>query len=333
MSSVDVPPSKASRSAFSTGNHSIYTANTPTEASAPREAAAARSPIPPAKTQHKMKNQNSRTSVSFHSMLGSCLFAAAVFLMGPPKASGQITNVHVDLSSLGFGDMSQLTPGIRLGNVACGPTAAINSFFYLQNHFGIQTLGPDNGLLTKDNAVSAINDIGWDMGLSEPNGVYFDNFIQGKKDYFTRHNAASLIRVESMWAPTWEWMYQQLAAGQDVEILFGWYDPQGGRHGGHFVTVTGFDFTDTNGNGNIDSGEAAMDFVDPWGGVSLVTDDFRMQGNQMNFHYTGGASGIYRSGIEGMIAESPVPEPATYGACGAGLLVVVAAIARRRRQR
>jgi hypothetical protein len=221
-------------------------------------------------------------------------------------------NYDIDLGGLGYGHIVQTTAGIINGNVACGPTAAINSFFFLQTYYGISGLGPNNGLLTLANATNAVNELGVDMGLNV-GGVSDLGFISGKTNYLNAHGIyPNIISVE--WQsvavggiiPTWSWIFDQLAATQDVEVGFSWI----GQSGGHWVTATSFHFADANGNGTIDSGETAqLDFIDPWDG-NYHTGTLSMTNNYLDVYYSGGAANNGAWGlIDIAVAESPVPEP------------------------
>ncbi|NJK85728.1 MAG: T9SS type A sorting domain-containing protein [Bacteroidales bacterium] len=57
------------------------------------------------------------------------------------------------------------------------------------------------------------------------------------------HNMSDSIHKQK--PPTWEFLKSEINKGEDVEILFGWYDHSTVRHGGHWVTVTGVVETDS----------------------------------------------------------------------------------------
>jgi hypothetical protein len=260
-----------------------------------------------------MKEKIIGGSSQFGKPVGCCLaLGAAVMVSLTSLAQPVIYNIN--LSGLGYGNISQNTPGINLGAEACVPTATVNSFFFLQNYYGISGLGPGNGQLTVGNATNAVNELGVDMGLTN-NGVTQAGFIAGKWQYLSDHQLTNQISME--WesvavggvTPTWQWIYNQLMATQDVEIAFGWY----GTSEGHCVTVTSFDFKDNSGLGIIDAADpATLDFTDPWDGQHYV-GTLTMTNNFLKLTYVGGGAGDGAWGlIDIAVAESPIPEPATF---------------------
>jgi hypothetical protein len=135
--------------------------------------------------------------------------------------------------------------------------------------------------------------------------------------------------------PTDAYLQEQMAAGQDVEVWESWVDPEApsGYNGAHIITITG-----------IDSEEGTIDFVDPWGGVDVeatfalvdTTIPGGPNGDYMRITYPGANDGgddaanpddpadEMSADIAMVVAESPVPEPATLGmlVIGCGILAV-----------
>ena len=264
-----------------------------------------------------MKNKILGSSLQVCRQVGRCLVLGGVVMVGF-TSQAQPVIYNIDLSGLGYGNISQNTPGIINGANACVPTATVNSFFFLQNYYGITGLGPGNGSLTQANATNAVNELGADMGLTNNignNGVTQAGFIAGKWQYLSDHQLTNQISME--WesvavggvTPTWQWIYNQLMATQDVEVAFAWY----GGSDGHCVTVTSFDFTDNTGRGIIDAGDpATLDFTDPWDGQHYV-GTLSMNGGSLELSYVGGAAGAGAWGlIDAAVAESPIPEPSTF---------------------
>ena len=278
-----------------------------------------------------MKEKIIGGSSQFGKPVGCCLALGAAVMVSLTSL-GQPVIYNIDLSGLGYGNISQNTPGINLGAEACVPTATVNSFFFLQNYYGISGLGPGNGQLTVGNATNAVNELGVDMGLTN-NGVTQAGFIAGKWQYLSDHQLTNKISME--WesvavggvTPTWQWIYNQLMATQDVEVAFAWF----GGSDGHCVTVTSFDFTDNTGRGIIDAGDpATLDFTDPWDGQHYV-GTLTMNGGSLELSYVGGAAGTGAWGlIDAAVAESPIPEPSTLGLLAIGGLVAFRLLRRKR---
>ena len=278
-----------------------------------------------------MKNKILGSSLQVCRQVGCCLALGTAIMVGL-TSQAQPVIYNIDLSGLGYGTISQNTPGIINGVNACVPTATVNSFFFLQTYYGISGLGPGNGLLTAGNATNAVNELGVDMGLTN-NGVTQAGFIAGKWQYLSDHQLTNQISME--WesvavggvTPTWQWIYNQLMATQDVEVAFAWF----GGSDGHCVTVTSFDFTDNNNNHIIDIGDLAhLDFTDPWDGQHYV-GTLTMNGGSLELSYVGGAAGAGAWGlIDAAVAESPIPEPSTLGLLVIGGLAGFRLLQRKR---
>jgi len=283
-----------------------------------------------------MKNKILGSSLQVCRQIGRCLVWGGVVMVGL-TSQAQPVIYNIDLSGLGYGNISQNTPGIINGANACVPTATVNSFFFLQNYYGINSLGPGNGLLTQENATNAVNELGADMGLTNNignNGVSDIGFIAGKLQYLNNHGLSNTVSLEyeavdvgQRITPTWQFIYNQLMATQDVEVVFGWY----GGSDGHCVTVTSFDFTDNTGRGIIDAGDpATLDFTDPWDGQHYV-GTLTMNGGSLELSYVGGAAGTGAWGlIDAAVAESPIPEPSTLGLLVIGGLAGFRLLRRKR---
>jgi len=209
--------------------------------------------------------------------------------------------------------------------VACGPTATVNSFLYLQNQYGLD-LNVD-----QLNPYTAINELGGYMNIGS-GGVTDPNFISGKKKYLEEHgNGRISMKYQSVAVggkiPDWKFIFDELEACEDVEVGFVW---TGG--GGHWVTATSFHFTDYDEDQIIDPNELAqLDFIDPWGGVHILGNLTMGVDGYLYLSYAGGGAGNGATGkIDIVVAESPIPEPATI-AIWSLLGILALATGRRRR--
>jgi hypothetical protein len=137
---------------------------------------------------------------------------------------------------------------------ACGPASAANSLKWLDDIYAEIDI-PD--LRTIMNELSAL------MNRPRNGGVTISNFIQGKLDFIEAHALQINVKFQSSYDskdvisssgktfarnentgkagfyPTWNWLKQQMADGEDVEIMYYWYDDEVWR--GHAVVVTGIE--------------------------------------------------------------------------------------------
>jgi hypothetical protein len=253
-------------------------------------------------------------------ILGVLIGASAATIAMP--ALGQVDQGNA-AAGASFGMVDQNTPGIIKGNLACGPTATYNSFVYLNNEYPGAGLG---GLLGTG-SVSAINEIGSDLSAGSPPAQGGVDLAGAKSKYISDHGLAGKVSVERLGdgsdlmttlAPNAaaQFIAQQLAKGQDVEMGFLWCDANGNlTQSGHVVTVTGIDYDEAGQNG-------AMNIIDPWDGVAL-SGNLTVGNNSLVLGYTGGGAGpgggdgqdpdnptdAGHGAIAFVTAESLVPEP------------------------
>jgi hypothetical protein len=263
-----------------------------------------------------------------------------------------------NVNETGFGIVGQGASGIGsydlpnqqgIQDVACGPTSVYNSFVFLQSRYG------DFANLTlPGNASNTINQLAKDMNLVPKNGVSEAGFINGKRTYLTRQGLQNSISIESNdnAATMLQFIYDQLAKGQDVEIGMLWGGPNGG---GHIVQVTGLN--------NFDpvAQTGTLKFNDPWGnaagmpGGNGVPDGLSslesgtLNGTMIQYDNNSGAGatpngedpggGFAGGGFAGpgasatiafAVAESPVPLPSTVWG-GLALFACVAFVQYRNR--
>lgn len=141
---------------------------------------------------------------------------------------------------------------------ACGPAAAANSMHWLsQTHPKIQQ---DSSLRAKMIELSQM------MNRQNSRGVNTYNLVRAKLDFIDKYKLPIKVKFQSSWfkkdtniaspnqkyqhqaenknksdnaPPEWDWLVQEMKNGEDVEMLFGFYDKDGNRNGGHWVTITG----------------------------------------------------------------------------------------------
>lgn len=235
------------------------------------------------------------------------------------------------------------------GNVACGPTAAINSFVYLQNKYPTvydsKLIGDaDNDGIpnTYQDLIAVANTLGGPnyMNTIAMNTTWHDDFIWGKRAYIEQvapnvttyaaqdfWNWNNPQRPKPAWVqqgyPTWDFLYNELLNCQDVEILLTWGD------GGHYLTLTSFHWSDLDWDGIIDQNENAwIDYIDPCTGAWGQTNIWHsfVGGGQWKIE-----TNYYSSWISMAVKESPVPEPGSLLVLGSGLASLLGLFRKTRR--
>lgn len=144
---------------------------------------------------------------------------------------------------------------------ACGPAAAANSIHWLEEY-------NDNITSTGTSHRDKMEELSGLMERGEEAGVNTRQLARGKLAYIDAHQLPIHVKYQSWWEsdssisspneeyghyaenksdsigktkpPTFEFLKSEVKKGEDVEILFGWYDHGTERHGGHWITVTGF---------------------------------------------------------------------------------------------
>jgi hypothetical protein len=211
--------------------------------------------------------------------------------------------------------------------VSCGPVAAVNSFVFLQNQYpdiyGTALSPPliKNGSLADTAIALAGPDF---MGCrGDCGGVSAPGFFSGKQKWINGTIGKTVFSFDpnfSMPTLSIDGLVQDLMAKQDTELLMGFFDADGNRTNGHFVTL--FSLT-TGADGS------SMGVIDPVTGEGGFHD------------YTVGADGVIHiadfgvadARLEFVFDESPVPGPVV-GAGVPGLIAACAGLlgwARRRR--
>lgn len=157
---------------------------------------------------------------------------------------------NIDLDDATYGD-----DGTWAGDRnACGPASAANSMKWLAEKYAEITLDLDTRTIMQQLSES--------MGRADNQGVNIEQFIRGKLDFIAEHDLPINVKFQSQTLvddvsgsaemtarndnggasyPTWEWLKAEIAAGEDVEVMYFWWDGEKWR--GHAVVVTGIEET------------------------------------------------------------------------------------------
>lgn len=212
-----------------------------------------------------------------------------------------------------------------LGGNYLGPIAAVNSFIYLQNRYPAIY---GNSLVHND-------PIGTALILGHPE--YMDtqygsatvpNFYWGKELYIEAQLPGKTVyagqtvpqtwidpRLKPPWVterpsgPSWQFLYNELVKGADVEVLLGLSGL------GVYVTLTCFHFDDTHDYGTINSDETAwIKYIDPTTGAERQSTIWNNASGMLETDYAANCI------ITMAASESPVPLPSTLLLFGSGLI-------------
>lgn len=283
--------------------------------------------------------------MSMHTLRVSLI--ASVLSAGAMPALAQVTTYDFHLGTQYFGRLKQ-TDLPNIGNYACGPSSAVNSMVYLQNRYGSlygSTLVPaqssdlnnDGQVTSYDNLMSAAQILAssayantGSMGTAPgfmASGL--QNYIEGRAPGRSAYALQCYYAWDSslnpqppygdVTIPTWNFMYDHLRQGAAVELMFTWVT------NGHYVSLAGMHWADTNANGRIDSGESTLELVDPWTATILTPNLYQDPATgELHVDTLIGHSNPLLGAI---LVTTPVPEPA------ATSLLLLAATATLRRRR
>ena len=237
-------------------------------------------------------------------------------------------NVSENESLYGNLDQHVTTPysgGASWGNM-CGPTAATNSFVYLQNEYPSiygHALVPGNdyvnGQPSPADLISTADLVGSSTYMNTTNGgTQPESAASGLGNYIrTSAPGTTVFSLQTSYfapstIPTWQFIYDALCDHGTVEISLYGVD-------GHYVSVTGFHWTDYNRDGTIDASDGAtIDIVDPWTGASQTLPIWQNSaGDYVRTSYSSSYTG-YVSRV-GPIYQAIVAMPAQWNSQGSAI--------------
>lgn len=282
-------------------------------------------------------------------------FIAAIVLSATFALSGHAKVIEVELDADLFGRLDQQTTACP--NTSCGPSAAINSFVFLQNRYPdlydhklvpSTTVAPGGGpgvpsLDDQKNAAEVLGGVPY-MGTCVAcgaTGTYVEDFIIGKRDYIEAKVPGKTIyhaQIGHKWRETIEETDDAPAGTHPMtpkpdfvqderppELTFLADELKKGQDIELFMFgPDGAHYITLTGLSFDDTtNKGTMKFVDPWGGeTGSATIDGLVDGF-ISTDYTLGSEGDDEMGFIGSaIIESPVPEPAKVGMLLAGLAVL-----------
>lgn len=270
---------------------------------------------------------------------------AAALIASVATAQTTVYDAHQSVSLYGRLAQNDL-PGI--GNVACGPSATANSLLYLQNRYGSiygaslvpaqsQDLNHDGKISNYDALMAAAQTLASPgYANTQSYGTPPGPLLTGTRKYLEERAAGKFViaaqsgypwdpvlnpqptmPVEHAW-PSWNFLYSHLQQGSAVQIMLDW------TTGGHYVSLTGLHWGDSDGDGTVDAGEATAECVDPWTATVMTRSLFQTApGGEF---YLDSMLSHSRPALGAAITITAVPEPASL------LLLSVASLALLRRR-
>jgi hypothetical protein len=214
------------------------------------------------------------------------LSGVLLILLLAATARAQTTYTSIlNVSSFGWLDQYSLnTPDFSfIGHDACVPTSSVNTMTYLQNiapgYFGTNLTGSSyaDWIGVDATLISAPY-----LNTTRTSGTLNNHLHFGLNKYVVQNKGLTEVQFSGMipspWEnqanpapeprpatiadslPTWQFLYDSLTSGSGTVLVMRYID----SNVGHAVSLGGFDWTDSNGNGRVDFDEnAQIYFVDP----------------------------------------------------------------------
>jgi outer membrane autotransporter protein len=215
------------------------------------------------------------------------------FLAGFPTSADALYEAGNDYNL--YGHLYQYDVPV-IGDSACCPTSAINSFTYLQNQYpGVYgtSLTSSPPTIAEVQKIAGPDYLNWQPGLFGSGGVAIPYamwgrylYIESRLPFQTRYSYQVATKdgqplhgdkIGNPWpanrplptpnspgiiVPTWQFIFDNLQKGADLGVGVTYLN-DGIATDGHCLTLSRFSFDDKNNNGIIDKGEGSVSFVDP----------------------------------------------------------------------
>ena len=275
------------------------------------------------------------------------IFAVVLAGILIPVAAVNAGTVQIQLPYVEFGHVYNTDTGLAGGIPVpwCAPTATANSFQFLESHYpavygnkltGGNVINMRNKLATGWLSPGGVQRGGMIIGVQgASNRSWWENKVWYIEDYAPGTTVfAGMVETDPtgwhrggdlIWgSPIWQWLWQELLDGEDVEIGI-----DIGTSIGHALTLTSMSFNDLDGDLQWDPNETRnIDYLDPNNPSMLFTGAVQQNlvGGRLQFWWNnGGANPNGWATIDLAYSES-IPEPAALSV----LVLGVVAMLRRR---